>query len=117
MLIWFRATSKITEESIKPCKIELEKGYDNATQNYQDDEEECELPESNDVCLPVKQNGEIIQAIRSNSAFARRNIPNNQMFLTSLFFGCSDNVNYQVGAVIVCQDKTTEIITKALFHI
>ena len=70
-----------------------------------------------DVCLPVKQNGEIIQAIRSNSAFARRNIPNNQMFLTSLFFGCSDNVNYQVGAVIVYQDKTTEIITKALFHI
>ena len=50
-LIWFRATSKITEESIKPDKIELEKDYDNATQNDQDDEEEydpvpCELTES-----------------------------------------------------------------------
>ena len=39
-LIWFRATSKITEESIKPDKLEVEKDYDNATQNYQDEEEE-----------------------------------------------------------------------------
>ena len=31
---------------MKPGKIELEKDYDNATQNYQDDEEECELTES-----------------------------------------------------------------------
>ena len=50
-LIWFRATSKITEKSIKPDKIEFEKDYDNATQNDQDDEEEydpvpCELTES-----------------------------------------------------------------------
>ena len=41
-LIWFRATSKIEEESIKPGKLEVEKDYDNATQNYQDDEEECD---------------------------------------------------------------------------
>ena len=44
-------TSKITEESIKSDKIELEKDYDNATQNNQDDEEEhdpvpCKLTES-----------------------------------------------------------------------
>ena len=38
--IWFRVTSKITEESIKPGKIELEKDYDNTTQNDQDDGEE-----------------------------------------------------------------------------
>ena len=49
--IWFRVTSKITEDSIKPGKIELEKDYDNTTQNDHDDEEEydpvpCELKES-----------------------------------------------------------------------
>lgn len=38
-LIWFRITSKITEESIKPGKIELEKDYDTATQNDQENEE------------------------------------------------------------------------------
>ena len=39
-LIWFKGTSIITEENIKPDKIELEKDYDNATQNDEDDEEE-----------------------------------------------------------------------------
>ena len=34
-----------------------------------------------DVCVPVKRNAEIIQTIRSNITFARRNIPNNQIFL------------------------------------
>lgn len=38
-LIWFRITSKITEESIKPGKIELQKDYDTATQNDQENEE------------------------------------------------------------------------------
>ena len=38
-LIWFRATSKITEESIKPDKTELGKDYDTATQNDQNGEE------------------------------------------------------------------------------
>ena len=50
-LLWFTATYKVTEDSIKPDKIELEKDYDVATQNCQGDEEEydpvpCELLES-----------------------------------------------------------------------
>ena len=47
-LFWVRATSKITEESIKPDIIELEKDFDAATQNDEKDGEEynpvpCEL--------------------------------------------------------------------------
>ena len=82
-LIWFRATSKITEESIKLEKIELEKDYVAATQNCQDDEEEydpvpCELTESKMVF--VYQSNEMQRLYRRyapNISFARRNIPNN----------------------------------------
>ena len=47
-LFWVRATSKITEERIKPDTIELEKDFDAVTQNDEEDGEEydpvsCEL--------------------------------------------------------------------------
>ena len=43
-----------------------------------------------DICVSVKRDAEIIETIPFNITFARRNIPNNQIFFTTLFFGCSD---------------------------
>ena len=48
------------------------------------------IGKQDDVCVQSKQNAEIIQTMRFNVSFARRNIPNKQIFLTFLFFGCSD---------------------------
>ena len=68
-----------------------------------------------DVCVPVKRNAEIIQTIRSNITFATYRTTKYPLPLD--FLVVQTNVNYQVAAVIVCQEKTTEMITKALSQI
>ena len=122
-LIWFRAASKITEESIKPDKIELEKDYDNATQNYQDDEEEydpvpCELRESK--MMFVYQSSEMQRLYRRYAPtllLLDATYRTTKYSLPLYFLVVQTNVNYQVTTVIVCQEKTTEMITKALSRI
>ena len=93
-LIWFRATSKITEESIKPDKIELEKDYRNATQNDQDDDQEeydtvpCELTETK--MMFVYQSNEMQRLYRRYAPTLLLLDAHTEQPNIPYLFGCSD---------------------------
>ena len=120
-LIWFKGTSIITEENIKPDKTELEKDYDNATQNDEDDEEEyhpvpCEITESK--MMFVYQSNEMQRLYRRYAPtllLLDVTYQTTKYSLPLYFLVVHTNANYQVAAVIVCQEETTEMITKAFF--
>ena len=103
--------------------MELEKDYDNATQNDQDDEEEydpvpCESTESK--LMFVYQSNEIQRLWRRHAPtllLLDATYRTVKYCLPLCFLVVQTNVNYQVTAVIVCHEETTEMITKALSQI
>ena len=111
------------QKKVSNQKIEPKKDYENAKQNYLDDEEEYDLVQSDlteskmiFVCQPNKMQrlyGRYAATLLLLDATYRTT----KYSLPLYFLVVQTNVNYEVAAVIVCQEETTEMVTKALSQI
>ena len=111
------------QKKVSNQKIEPKKDYENAKQNYQDDEEEYDLVQSD---LTESKMIFVCQSNKMQRLYGRyaatlllldATYRTTKCSLPLYFLVVQTNVNYQVAAVIVCQEETTEMITKALSQI